>query len=306
MQGMLTGFAAIAGVIAVGYVLGRRGILGDDAGTLLTRLAIDVASPALLFTTLARADPSAVLSERILITALGTAATAAVFTVIGVLRGWDAGRTAIGALCSCYVNAGNLGIPIALYVLGDATVVAPVLLFQQIVLTPVAVTMLDLARPGQSSSPWRRLTIPLRSPMTLGSLSGVAVAAAGWTLPSPVLAPLTLLGNLAVPAVLLAFGISLCGSALPGRGADRLPMVLCVTLKCVVQPLVVWALATGVFRLTGPALLDVVLPAALPAAQNMFAFASRYRVAERLARESVLLSTVASVPVLFAVAALLG
>lgn len=306
MQGVLTGFAAIAAVIAVGYLLAHRGHLGADGGRVLSQLAFHVATPALLFTTLARADLSAILSTRILVTALSTAATAAVFVTVGALRGWGAGRTTIGALCSCYVNAGNLGIPIAVYVLGDAALVAPVLLFQQIVLTPVALTVLDVTAPGDPGPLRRRLTAPLRNPMALGSVSGVAVAAIGWSVPGPVLAPLTLIGNMSVPAVLIAFGMSLCGSALPGRSADRRPMVLCVALKSVVQPVVAWALAAGVFRLAGAALLDVVVTAALPAAQNLFTFATRYRVGERLARESILLSTLASVPVLFTVAAVLG
>ncbi|SBU94212.1 hypothetical protein YW3DRAFT_05204 [Streptomyces sp. MnatMP-M77] len=46
--------------------------------------------------------------------------------------------------------------------------------------------------------------------------------------------------------------------------------------------------------------------AALPAAQNLFTYASHYGVAERFARESILLSTLLSVPALIAVAALLG
>ncbi|NED79659.1 AEC family transporter, partial [Streptomyces sp. SID11233] len=53
-------------------------------------------------------------------------------------------------------------------------------------------------------------------------------------------------------------------------------------------------------------LLAVVVTSALPAAQNLYTYAVRYRVAERLARESVLLSTVLSVPVLVGVAAVLG
>lgn len=68
MQGVLTGFAVIAVVIGVGYVLGRRGHLGEDGRTVLTRLAFNVATPALLFTTLARADLSVIFSQRLLVT----------------------------------------------------------------------------------------------------------------------------------------------------------------------------------------------------------------------------------------------
>ncbi|XMN04813.1 AEC family transporter [Streptomyces griseobrunneus] len=307
MQGVLTGFTVIATVIAVGYVIGRRGYLGQDGRAVLTRLAFNVATPALLFTMLAGADLSVVLSQRLLVTAIATAATAGVFVLVArqFLR-WEAGRVTIGALCSSYVNAGNLGIPIAVYVLGDASLVAPVLLLQQILVTPLALTVLDLSRPGEPVSVVRRLTTPLRNPMAIGSLAGVAVAASGWPLPGPLLEPLVLIGNMSVPAVLLAFGISLRGGERPGRGEDRGALYLSAVLKTVAQPVVAWAVGAGLFGLRGEALLDVVVIAALPAAQNLFTYASHYRVAERFARESILLSTLLSVPVLITVAALLG
>ncbi|MFI9379126.1 AEC family transporter [Streptomyces parvulus] len=306
MQGVLTGFAVIAVVIAVGYVLGLRGHLGPQGREVLTRLAFHVASPALLFTTLATADLSVVFSSRLLVTALSTVAVAGAFVAVGVVRRWGVGRTTIGALCSGYVNSGNLGIPIAVYVLGDASLVAPVLLFQLVLVTPVAVTILDLSGGGAKGPLWRRLLTPLRNPIALGSLAGVAVAATGLRVPAPVMDPLTLIGNMSVPAVLLAFGISLCGSTMPMRGADREPVLLAVALKAFGQPAAAWALASGVFGLRGAQLLDVVVTSALPAAQNLYTYASTYEVGERLARDAILVSTVVSVPVLVAVAAVLG
>jgi predicted permease len=306
VQGVLSGFAVIAVVIGVGYLIGRRGHLGEGGREVLTKLAFHVASPALLFTTLAQADLSVIFSDRLLVTALSTAAAAGVFVAVGAARGWGVGRTTIGALCSSYVNSGNLGIPIAVYVLGDASLVAPVLLFQLVGVTPVALTVLDLASGGEKRPLWQRLLTPLRNPIALGSLAGVAVSASGVTVPGPLMDPLTLIANMSVPAVLLAFGISLRGSTLPLRGAERAPVLLAVALKAVVQPLVAWALAAGVFGLQGASLLDVVVTSALPAAQNLFTYASSYRVGEVLAREAILLSTVLAVPVLVVVAAVLG
>ncbi|CAL9561741.1 AEC family transporter [Streptomyces sp. enrichment culture] len=306
MQGVLTGFAVIAVVIGVGYLLGLRGHLGPQGREVLTKLAFHVASPALLFTTLATADLSVVFSARLLVTALSTVAVAGAFVAVGVVRGWGVGRTTIGALCSGYVNSGNLGIPIAVYVLGDASLVAPVLLFQLVLVTPVAVTILDLSRGGAQGSLWRRLLTPLRNPIALGSLAGVAVAASGFEVPDAAMDPITLIGNMSVPAVLLAFGIGLCGSTMPLRGVELRPVLLAVALKAVGQPAVAWALASGVFGLRGPQLLDVVVTSALPAAQNLYTYASTYGVGERLARDAILVSTVVSVPVLVGVAAVLG
>lgn len=306
MEGVLSGFAVIAVVIAVGYVLGRLGTLGDQGIEVLTRLAFTVAGPALLFTTLARADLSVLFSARLLVTALSTAVVAGAFAAVGAVRRWGVGRTTIGALCSGYVNSGNLGIPIAAYVLGNASLVAPVLLFQVVLVAPVALTILDLSGTGEKRPAWQRMLTPLRNPIALGSLSGVVVSAAGWKIPGPVLDPLTLIGNMSVPAALLTFGMSLHGSAVLGRGQSRQLVLLSVALKSLGQPAVAWVLAQGVFGLHGAPLLDVVVTSALPAAQNLFTYASRYRVAESLARESVLLSTVVSVPVLVGVATVLG
>ena len=84
---------------------------------------------------------------------------------------------------------------------------------------------------------------------------------------------------MSVPAVLLAFGISLRGSAVLSREHERLPVVLAVVCKSVGQPLVAWALGAGVFGLPpaalfaaglGVAVLSAVLPYALePAALRL-------------------------------------
>ncbi|MDA5147372.1 AEC family transporter [Streptomyces sp. AD681] len=306
MLGVFTGFLVISVVIGAGYLLARRAYLGNDGRQVLNRLAFRVATPCLLFTTLAGADLGRLISQRLLVTALATVTTAGVFIAIARLNRWASGHTTIGALCSSYVNAGNLGIPIAVYVLGDASLVAPVLLLQQILITPIALTALALGRPGRPKSLLHRLTTPLRNPMAAAALAGTALAATGWTAPRPALEPLTLIGNMSVPAVLMAFGMSLHGSGLPARGPHRRAIVLSAGLKTAFQPLVAYGIGATLFHLTRADLLDVAVIGALPAAQNLYTYASQYRIGERLARESILLSTVLAVPALFIIAALLG
>ncbi|QPP06535.1 AEC family transporter [Streptomyces bathyalis] len=307
MGGVIAGFAVITCVIATGYLLGRRGLLGTNGPEILTRLAFHVATPALLFETMARADLRVLVSGQVLITALSTFAVAAVYCAVAALRRWPAGESTVGAMCASYVNAGNLGIPISAYVLGDASLVAPVILFQQLVVSPVALTALDVfSAPDERSGPLRLLTTPFRNPVVIGSLSGVAVAATGLPLPGPVLEPFHLVGAMSVPAVLLAFGMSLRGSAVLSREHDRSPVLLAVGCKAAGQPLVAWALGTAVFDLPRPALFAVVVTSALPSAQNLFTYASRYGTGTRIARESILISTLAAAPVLVLVAALLG
>jgi predicted permease len=61
-----------------------------------------------------------------------------------------------------------------------------------------------------------------------------------------------------------------------------------------------------VFGLEGHDLFGVVVLAALPTAQNVFNYAQRYERGVIIARDTVLLTTVLCVPVLFVVALLLA
>jgi hypothetical protein len=152
---------------------------------------------------------------------------------------------------------------------------------------------------------WSRVLAPFRNPVLVASVAGLVVSGTGWTVPALLLEPIELIGGLAVPAVLLAYGMSLHGSAVPGRGPERWPVVLAVVLKLVVAPTTAWLLGSAL-GMDRSELLGVVVLSALPAAQNLLTYAVTYRTGEDLARETITLSTVLSVPVLFVVAALLG
>ena len=89
------------------------------------------------------------------------------------------------------------------------------------------------------------------------------------------------------------------------RGAGRRSgLWLAVGWKLAVMPglAVVVGLAAG---LSGGQLLAPVVTAALPTAQNVFMYASRYGAAKDLARDAVLLTTAGFVPVVLLAAALL-
>ena len=309
MLGVVQGFTVIGVIIGVGVLLGRTGWLGPHAPGVLNKIAFWVATPALLFTLLARADLEAMLSTQFLVTAIGMVAMALLFGAIALVGRWGTAAGTVGAMTSSYVNSGNLGIPIAVYVLGDASLVVPVMLAQQLVLSPVFLTLLDVAARGRTPGTprpawWQYLARPFRNPVVIGALSGLAVAAFGVPVPSFVLEPIELIGNITVPAVLLAFGITMLDNAVPLRGPERGQVLTATLLKVVVHPVVAWLLAAFAFGLEGPQLLAVVVTAALPAAQNIFTYASEYGAAVRLARESILLTTLLSVPAIVLVTVL--
>jgi len=308
VNGVVEGFAALVAVIAVGWVVGRVGILGPEAAGVLSRLSFYVATPALLLLTLADADPAVLVSAAL----VGTAGSAVLSALlyIGVAR-WrwrlPAAELTAGGLASSYVNAGNLGVPISVYVLGDASFVAPVLLFQVLVMAPVGLAVLAGSRTTEHRpARWRMLTQPLRTPVVVGCGLGVLLAATGIELPTLVLEPVHLVAALAVPAALLAYGMSLHGAPRPASGEGSGQVWLAVALTTVGQPALAFALGRWVAGLEGVGLLAVTVTSALPTAQNVFVYASAYDRGTVLARDAILLSTVLSVPVLVGIAVLLG
>ena len=140
----------------------------------------------------------------------------------------------------------------------------------------------------------------------LGSLAGLLLSVTGLSLPRVVLDPLTLIGGMAVPAMLIAYGISLRLGPRPGAGEPPVQIGTIVVLKLVLQPVVAYLIGRFAVGLDGLDLLAVTVVAALPTAQNVFTHAVRYRRAEILARDSIFISTLLSVPVLLVIAAVLG
>ncbi|MEJ2887091.1 AEC family transporter [Actinomycetospora aeridis] len=304
MSGVLEGFLVIGVVVAVGVLVGRLGLLPEGATETLSRTAFFVASPALLFVTLLRADVARVLSTGLVVTALAAVAVCLLYVPVGVLRRRPRGETVVGSMASGYLNAGNLGIPIATYALGSAAEIAPSLIFQLAVLTPAYTTLLDVVaarRRGEDPGLGGALLAPLRNPLLLATVAGLLLNVAGVHVPESLLQPVELLADLAVPAMLLAFGLSLAHAQRPGRDDDPVCLGAVIVLKNVVHPVLAWLIGSA-FGLTGPALLAVVVSAALPTAQNVFGYAVRFATGVPLARDAALLTTVVSVPVLLVVA----
>lgn len=308
---MLAGFAAIWVVTLVGYLIGRYELLGPSGPTVLTRLVFFVAAPALLVTTLVRSSPGDVFTGALAAFVLSTVLAAGAYLAITLLvrRGRerpDAGTLTVGTLAASYVNAGNLGIPVAAYVLGDVSFIAPVLLFQTMVAAPIALAVLDVTTGGRRPSPRALAMLPLRSPLTLASGVGIAIAVAGWRPPEEVLRPFDLVASSAVPLALLALGMSLPGSRPFRAGRDGRDRYTAVVLKAFGQPLLAYLIGRFALGLEGPALLAAVVTAALPTAQNVFVFASRYDRATALARDAIVLTTLAAAATLVLIAAWLG
>lgn len=306
MQGVFEGFGVIAVVIALGYVLARADIVDRQAQIVLSRVVFSVGIPALFFVTLSTADLATVFSSALLAITTSVAVAASVYALVALLV-WKrtVGTATIGSLASCYVNAGNLGIPIAVYVLGDGSYVAPVMLLQLVVMAPIAFAVLDTAQSGRRPTLRSALLRPVGNPVTLTSIVGIAVSASGITVPTIVERPAELVAGLAIPSALIIYGASLRGAPRPGAGGSARDVALISALKLLIQPAVAYLTGRFLIGLDDAWLLAVTVAAALPSAQNVFVYAVRYQTAVPLARDAVFVTTVLSPLPILVIAALL-
>jgi len=305
MGGIAIGFSTIGVVIAAGWLAQRVGIVPPAAREMLIRLAFFVAAPALLVGVVADADLGALLQLPLLIQAAATAGAAAVFLLVNRL--WLRLRppeTVVGAYGASYINAANIGIPVSVYVLGDAAASVPVILLQVLILGPLALCLLDLLTAGRPS--WRLVaTQPVRNPIILASAVGAVLALTGWQLPAVVDSPLRLLGGAAIPMQLLAFGMSLHGLRLFGPGSARAAAAVAAGIKVVLMPVLAFVVARFVVRADDDLVFAAVVLAGLPVAQNVYNYSARFGRGDDLARDVILLSTLAAPVTLVLAAALL-
>lgn len=142
------------------------------------------------------------------------------------------------------------------------------------------------------------------NPFLLASVAGVLVGLSGRSLPAPVLAPLTMLSQAAIPVALISIGATMNWGAL--ARLDRFSAMLTGT-KLVLLPALVCgaALITGA---SGPLVAVLMLFAALPTASAAHVLAAGFganrELVATLIAQSTLLSA-ATLPVWITVAELL-
>lgn len=304
MIGALEGFAVIGLIIAIGYALAATNVLDESSQVVLARLVYFVATPALVIDILGTTDLGTVFGPWFLVAVVGVMAVLAVYVPWALWSGRSKHHTVIGGLAASYANSGYLGLPIAGYVAGDVAFALPTIMLQLMVMTPVAVTLLSM-NAGQRASPAEFARAGLSNPIAVASIVGIAISLLHVDLPRVIDEPISLLGAMAIPAAVLAFGVSLRFGPGIGQG-NRGEIAFIGALKLVWQPLVAFALAHYLLDLPAHEVAGVTIMATLPTAQSVFVYATQFGRSEVFARDAVVITTVASLPVMVVLAALLA
>lgn len=266
-------------IAGIGYAWIRAGWTFDVA--FVTRLSMTLSVPCLIFMALIRSDVDpAVLRATVL-------ASLAAYIVLGGLA-W-AGLRLFGLDPAVYWgpvafgNTGNLGLPIALFAFGQAGFDLAVIVFAVMAILSFTFGVWVVAGGGPPSRAFRE-------PLVWGTLLGALFLAMRWRVPDWLGNSLDLVGQMAIPLMLLTLGVAI--SRLRPRALGRaLWISLAKLVLCLAVPVAV-GLAFGLGRLP---LGVMVLQMSTPVAVTSYMLAAKYDARPDEVAGLVVVSTLISV-----------
>ncbi|MCB1691988.1 MAG: AEC family transporter [Pseudomonadales bacterium] len=291
----------VFGLVLLGFVSGRLGWIGEAAIEGLSTFVFTFAIPVMLFRSAATASLPHSMPWSYLLAYYGS--TLCVFggaILAARALGLRGAALPIFAMSASYSNVVLLGIPLIIAALGDAARVPLYIIISTHAAMMFMVTTFgaETARgdtKGLLSLPLQTARVLLRNMIVVGLLLGLAVNLAGFTLPGALDKMAAYLGGAALPCAVFSMGASISRYRISG---DIARIGVALALKNCVHPLIVWVVATQVFRLPDAWTATAVLLAACPSGINAYLFANRYREIVPVAATVVVLSTLVSIPIL--------
>ena len=292
-------------VVASGYLLQRR--LELDLHS-VNRLSLYLLSPALIFSSLAQSRIEATETLRIaaFMTLFVVAIGLVTWLVALVLRLDGIDRAAL-MLCVMFMNAGNYGLPAARFAFGQEGFDRAVLFFvvQAILAQTLAIYIAGAGHGDRRGG----LVQLLKMPQIYAVLAVLAVRLGGLRLDpegegilNDVFRGVDLVGDAAVPLLLIVLGLQLAETGRIGEGPK-------VALATVLRLGLSVPLAIGLsyaLNLDGLSTKLAIMLSSMPTAVNVTILAIEFNVRPRFVSSVVVVSTAASVFSLTLILVLLG
>lgn len=222
----------IFAMVALGYAMVSRGLVFKPADIrVLGAFVLNIALPALIFSAVAVRPVNDVLHPGYLGAYLaGGLATGLIgFLWFSAITGpARRGVAVMGLTCP---NSGFVGYPLLLIVMPDmaGVVLAMNMLVENIILIPLALILIEMAKSGGQPQILRRigsvLVGVLKRPMIIGLILGLSVSLSGVDIPAPLQRLMQMVAGSAAALALFVIGGSLAGIELKGNKALAVQIV---------------------------------------------------------------------------------
>lgn len=245
---------------AVGYAWIRLGL--EYRLAFVTQLAMTLSVPCLIFTALMQTEiaPQALADVSIAAAAAYGAVTVAMTGLVAI-SGLPQ-RDYLPPLT--FGNTGNLGLPLALFAFGEAGLGYAVVVFAVMAVWSFTFGVWVVSGGG---SPLKAL----REPMVAATLLGALFLWQGWQTPAFLTRTLELIGQIAIPIMLITLGVAVARLA-PARLGRA---VMLSAVKLAVCAGLAWAIGRA-FALPDVAFGVLVIQVATPVAVTSYMLAEKY------------------------------
>ncbi len=274
-------------IAGLGYWFGKRVTI--DPRT-LSRAAVYLFIPCLVVQSFAKLELDAGEFGR-LVGLIGLLSLFTMFVGWTMARGLDRYAQSAILLSVVLTNSGNYGVPLIEFAYGKSGLQFAVVIMvtMSIITNTVGVY---LASRG-TASVRESLTNVFKVPLPYAVVIGIALRVGNIALPIPIERTITLLGQAAIPVMLVLLGVQLSRITLR-EGLSRLRSVTLVSaVRLVVVPLVVLLLAE-LLGVTGLMRKVAVVQLSMPTAVNAALLATEYHSDAQFVTASILISTLAS------------
>ncbi|OZI48048.1 AEC family transporter [Bordetella genomosp. 5] len=300
MSAVVNAAFPVFALILTGWLAARAKILGESATQALNRYVVYLSLPALLFRAMANADLTQLNHWGYIGAFWGGICVTFVLAFVPLTRresGTAFSDRSLQGLAGAYANAGYMGIPLCLALLGPASlppaIIATLLTACALFAATIALIEFDQHRDRHWAATLTKVARALaRNPLLIAPVTGLVLALAGLQVPSGVDHYLELLGASASPCALVTIGLFLAQTPAAGGNHSVGRMVLA---KLLVQPGVTALLAFWVFDMPPVWAWTAVLMAALPIGTGPFMLAQMYGRDATPTSRAILVSTLASV-----------
>ena len=290
MELILTVFQIVAPVFilaAIGFTWVKIGWSYEIE--FVTRLAMTLSVPALIFVALMKANISAdTLSNLFLSSLIAYLFLALIFWITGKIFKLNM-ATYLAPLI--FGNTGNLGLPLAMFAFGEVGLGYAVVVFAVMAIGSFSIGVWMVSGGGSINKVFKE-------PMVWATLLGALFLIQGWHTPKWATNTLELLGQMAIPLMLITLGVALARLKinLISRAIILSILKLCVSVG------VAWIIGIY-FELNDIAFAVLVMQIATPVAVTSYLLAQKYGADANEVAGLVIASTALSV---FALPVLLG
>lgn len=273
-------------IILSGFVLEKLASL--DFRT-LTYCSLYLFSPCLVFATLMKRPVHFALAlDLFVFMLLYTAVLLAVAVTVGRLLKLEKDTQGALSLTTVMMNVGNFGLPLAYFAFGQEGLDVSVLTF---IIFNIPLSTLAIIIAQGSRIPLRQaLANTCKIPIFHAVILAFLFKGTGIVVPAFLLNPIDLLGQAAVPLMLVLLGMQLARTRLlvqPGF------LALAAGIRLILAPLVAWGLA-GLFDLQGMTRNVVILQTSTPSAVLPLLYSLRFGTRPDLVAGAIFLTTLLS------------